>query len=275
MGKRSMLQDEQGRTGMRMRIAAALVALAVAQPAAAQGVLDNIDNEDIGRVLGGIGGAVLGAQFGSGTGQLIATAAGAVGGLFLGGEIGKRLGGQDQKGIAATTERALETGETQTWKNPDTGVSTTAHVRETTYRPAPVAAGSGREGVVWRVPPMDLIERDYEATTTTNVRGGPGTDYAVMDQLRRGERVRVVGKMTEADWYMISEGGIGRGFVHADLLRPASGGTTAARPSSSDAGGVSARKCSLITQEVRMPDGALETRQARACRNEQGNWELV
>lgn len=261
---------------MRKQIAAALVALAVAQPAAAQGVLDNIDNEDIGRVLGGIGGAVLGAQFGSGTGQLIATAAGAVGGLFLGGEIAKRLGGRDQKGIADTTTRALETGETQTWQNPDTGVSTTARVQETTYRPAPVESGTGREGVVWRVPPMDLIDRTYEATTTTNVRGGPGTDYAVMDQLQPNERVRVVGKVADADWYMIAENGIGRGFVHTDLLRPSADSAATARPMSAQAGAAAdTRQCSLITQEVRLPDGALETRQARACRNEQGNWELV
>ena len=78
------------RGGLRARAAGlalgALVAGGLAiQPVQAEGLLDSIDNEDIGRIVGGVGGAVLGSQFGKGTGKAVAVGAGALGGLFLGG----------------------------------------------------------------------------------------------------------------------------------------------------------------------------------------------
>lgn len=259
------------RFGLALVTATALAA----GPASAQSVLDKITNEDIGRVLGGVGGALIGSQIGSGSGKLVAVAAGTLGGLFLGGEIGKRLDQRDQQGIAETRQQALNTGQPVSWKNPDTGVQSTARVTETSYRPAPTAGGSEARDMVWRVPPLQLIGDDYAATTTSNVRGGPGTGYGVMDQLRDGERVRVVGKVVEKDWYMIARNGIGRGFVHADLLRPVPGAVAGyERPLSTEQlAGV--RECSTLVQDVRLADGTTETRRARACRTPDGKWEMI
>ncbi len=260
---------------MRKTFAPILIAgTLIAQPVAAQEFLKNITNEDIGRVLGGVGGALVGSQFGGGTGKLVAVAAGAIGGMFLGGEIGKRLDPADRQGIAETRQQALDSGQTVSWNNPDSGVQSTARVTETAYRPVPETRGAKGSDVVWRVPPLQLIGGDYVATATSNVRGGPGTEYGVMDQLKDGEPVYVVGKVVDADWMMVARNGIGRGFVHADLLRPADAAARVQRPlSTAQVAGV--RECSILEQEVRLRDGTTEARRARACRTADGSWELV
>lgn len=249
-------------------------ALVVAQPVAAQEFLKNITNEDIGRVLGGVGGAIVGSQFGGGSGKWVAAAVGAAGGFFVGGEIGKYLDQRDRQGLAESRQQALDSGQPVSWNNPDSGVQSTARVTETSYRPVPTSGDAKDRDLVWRVPPLQLIGGDYVATTTSNVRGGPGTEYGIMDQLKQGEPVHVVGKTVDADWMMVARNGIGRGFVHADLLRPANTVTRVERPlSGANIDGV--RECSILEQQVRLADGKSETRRARACRSADGSWEPV
>ncbi len=255
----------------------ALIASLAAPAAYAQ--QDNqlgISNKNIGRVLGGVGGALIGSQFGKGSGQLVAVAAGAIGGMFLGGEVADYLTPSDQQGIAQTSERALNTGQAQTWKNPDTGVTTTAEVQQTTYRPAPIRSESDTShDLVWQVPTMQLIGADFKANTTSNIRGGPGTNYAVMDQLTAGEHIRVVGKIIDGNWYMISRNGIGRGFVHATLLDRVESRSAAITRASSKSIDPNVRECSVLTQRVETPDGKTETKMARACKRQDGSWEIV
>ncbi len=80
--------------------------------------------EGAGSVVGGVGGAVIGSQVGSGTGRVVATAIGAIAGLLVGQEIGRSLDRADQLEMQRTAQYALEnsrTGETRTWRNPDSG----------------------------------------------------------------------------------------------------------------------------------------------------------
>jgi surface antigen len=88
-----------------------------------------------GTLLGGIGGAALGAQFGRGTGQLAAVAAGTLLGSLLGSDIGRSLDRAD----LAYADRANRTAETAAigqpiqWSNPQTGNSgTITPIREGT-----------------------------------------------------------------------------------------------------------------------------------------------
>ncbi len=87
-----------------------------------------ISKTDAGTVLGGIGGAFIGAQVGKGSGQLVATAAGALLGAYLGNSIGASLDAADLSYYDKTSQTALESnkvGQTSTWKNPDSGNSGT------------------------------------------------------------------------------------------------------------------------------------------------------
>jgi surface antigen len=87
-----------------------------------------ISKSDAGTVLGGIGGAFIGAQVGKGSGQLVATAAGALLGAYLGNSIGASLDEGDLAYYDRTSQSALasnKVGQTSTWKNPDSGNSGT------------------------------------------------------------------------------------------------------------------------------------------------------
>lgn len=76
-----------------------------------------------GTVLGGIGGAVIGSQFGGGSGQIAATAAGTLLGAFVGSEIGKSLDRADRDAISSAQQQAYAApvGQTIAWNNPDSG----------------------------------------------------------------------------------------------------------------------------------------------------------
>lgn len=85
-----------------------------------------ISKQDIGTVLGGVGGAVAGSAFGRGNGRLLATGAGAVLGGLAGNSIGKSLDKADANYANQNAQQALETaptGKSMPWQNPQTGNS--------------------------------------------------------------------------------------------------------------------------------------------------------
>ncbi|MCG8544447.1 MAG: glycine zipper 2TM domain-containing protein [Alphaproteobacteria bacterium] len=76
-----------------------------------------------GTLLGAGLGGLLGSQFGSGSGKLVATGLGVFAGGLLGNEIGRSLDRADRAYMYRATERAAAApvGETITWRNPDSG----------------------------------------------------------------------------------------------------------------------------------------------------------
>ncbi|HET8726982.1 MAG TPA: RT0821/Lpp0805 family surface protein [Alphaproteobacteria bacterium] len=80
--------------------------------------------QTVGSLGGAVAGGLVGSQIGGGTGQLIATGAGALLGAFLGSEIGASLDRADQMAAQQTAQRTFETvptGQSATWRNPDSG----------------------------------------------------------------------------------------------------------------------------------------------------------
>ncbi len=79
------------------------------------------------QLVGGLGGAalggLLGAQFGSGKGQLAATGAGVLVGALVGSEIGRSMDDVDRIKAANAGYQAhsAPVGETIAWNNPDSG----------------------------------------------------------------------------------------------------------------------------------------------------------
>jgi len=61
-----------------------------------------------GKVIGGVAGGVLGHQIGGGTGQTVATIAGAAGGAYAGNKVQKNMQAKD---VVTTTERRCKTVE--------------------------------------------------------------------------------------------------------------------------------------------------------------------
>jgi surface antigen len=107
-----------------MTIARVTMAVVVAvSVAACQSMQDN-PKQTGGTLIGAVGGALAGSQFGSGKGQLAAVAIGALGGAWLGSEVGKSLDKADRMFLEQTRQTALEAGragQTSTWRNPDSG----------------------------------------------------------------------------------------------------------------------------------------------------------
>lgn len=240
---------------------------------------DDGNSKLFGQLLGAGVGALIGSQVGGGKGKLAAVAVGALAGAWLGGKVAGRLTQSDQQGIAQTTGTALETGQTQTWTNPDTGVQTRVAVKDQTVERAPIQS-QGLEPRPWETPPLHYENAWYRANRDSNVRSGPGTQYAVMDTLRRGQQVAVVGRVQGQDWYLIADGGLGSGYVHGSLLdreraRTDGESALAMQARSAPRHAASERRCSIINQQITLPDGTTEDRDMRACQRPDGTWEVV
>lgn len=270
-----MSPDARVRSLQRLTAAAGAVLLSAALVGC-----NEVRRQDVGMGAGAVVGAVLGSQIGSGTGRTIATVGGAALGAYIGREIGKYLDAQDRARHEQATARALDTGQSQSWANQETGASGRAEVVETTTRTRPASVPVLKDRVE-EVPPLDLIGERYRASTSSNVRGGPGTDYRKVGALAEGEVVDVVGKVQGKDWLMISDGSAGSGFVYAPLLTPAPEAAPAEpRPAAAAGAEVERRTvessttCRTVQQTVTLSDGTEHQEEVTACRGPDG-WEIV
>jgi len=80
--------------------------------------------ETAGTIIGGVGGAVVGSQFGSGSGKVAMTALGTMGGMMIGQSIGASLDRADRAYAMQTQRQAVyngRLGQRIAWRNPRTG----------------------------------------------------------------------------------------------------------------------------------------------------------
>ncbi|MFN7039124.1 MAG: RT0821/Lpp0805 family surface protein [Alphaproteobacteria bacterium] len=86
------------------------------------------NKQQVGTVLGGVGGAILGSNIGKGKGNIAAIALGTLAGAAVGSSLGSSLDRVDQQYMTSTAQSTLErapSGHTMEWRNPDTGHSGT------------------------------------------------------------------------------------------------------------------------------------------------------
>ncbi|VAW78077.1 hypothetical protein MNBD_GAMMA15-1112 [hydrothermal vent metagenome] len=263
------------RNGLRV-IATAGLALTLMSCESVEG----LSKENLGTALGAVAGAVIGSKVG-GDNKTLAIALGAAGGAYLGKTIGRMLDERDQQRLAASTLETLRTGEEQSWHNPETGVTAKTSVKESSTQHQQLQVRVLKDKVK-EIPPMELVGEEYSTGKSVNVRGGPGTNYVVVDKLAAGERIHVVGKVVDKPWYMISRGGVGGGFVYSNLLTavpvedwsiaetetpaPDSAVETVAVATTSD--------CRVVTQNITLKNGKSATEEVTACRGPNG-WEIV
>jgi len=85
-----------------------------------------VNKQGAGTILGGVAGAALGSQFGKGSGQMLGIGLGAITGALVGNQVGSYMDEQDKYRMEKTANNSLEntpSGQTSTWKNPDSGHS--------------------------------------------------------------------------------------------------------------------------------------------------------
>ena len=83
----------------------------------------------IGSVTGSIGGSYLSRYLGGGTaGNIAGAVAGSLAGYYVGAYIAGYLGEEDKQRMAQASQTAFNTGQTQTFSNPDNGLKGKAEV---------------------------------------------------------------------------------------------------------------------------------------------------
>jgi uncharacterized protein YgiM (DUF1202 family) len=225
----------------------------------------------VGSQLGSAVGQTLGSQLGYG----LATQTGTVLGSVLGGEIAELLDPASRQQATEATGEAITSGESQSWSNPSAGTSGEVQVigekQETTNVQVEVVKDDVQE-----LPPIELIGRTYVATGEANVRGGPGTDYKAVGNLKPGEAVNVVGKVRGESWYMVSQGDVVIGYVSTTLLALPS--TPILPPDIKPKGAVAMqsvpaeRTCRTASHQVRLSSGEIVTEEIDACESPTG-WQ--
>lgn len=94
------------------------------------------NKETAGTLIGAGAGALVGSQFGKGSGKLVAVGVGTLAGAFIGNQIGKSLDRADRLAMEQAQTEALDAPMNQTiaWNNPDSGHhGTVTPVRDGTH----------------------------------------------------------------------------------------------------------------------------------------------
>jgi len=81
-----------------------------------------VRNEQVGTGVGAALGGLLGAQVGGGSGKVAAAVVGALAGAYLGGNVGRTMDKVDRQRANQSMENT-PTGQTTSWRNPDSGNS--------------------------------------------------------------------------------------------------------------------------------------------------------
>lgn len=235
-------------------VAAALTLLGFATlPAHAQD-WPELNKENVGKGLGAITGAIIGSNIGGGRGRTAAIAAGTLGGYWAGGEVGRHFSQKQPK-------------------NPGYARTHKQHPKQAKLRLKPALN---------RLPSIEMVNAYYQPTTDINVRGGPGTDYAVLHTIQQGTPVPVAGRVIGSDWYLIAEQGKASGFLYAPLMvanHTQSVRGNAIRQASTTTQFVQSvsqsSACRTITREVSLGNGGRELQSFQACPQADGNWVKI
>jgi len=191
------------------------------------------------------------------------------------GDFAGLISGDDLKQQELTALGTIFSGEAKDWVNEQTGASGSAKVvkEKTKTKKTKITLSTDR---VETVPPLVLIGENYTSTSTANVRSGPGTDYKVVGSLDKNAVVNVVGQVKEANWYLISEGGVASGYVFADLLNSSATAEATATATTTPDGQLSETKipadktCKTIEQVVKSATGKSKTKKLKACQGPNG-----
>lgn len=233
-----------------------------------------------GTAIGAVAGAVIGkaaekylpAEWNKKYSLVIGTALGA----YIGGQIGAYLDKQDREKAVVTTQRTFETGQPQSWSSDEKRTRGSARVVASRTEQTSVAVPVLKKKVS-QVPPLEILGATYKAKKASSVHGGPGTDYEKVGSLNADEAVNVVGKVKDSNWFLISQDGVGSGFVPSSLMEeaPDEAVASAGKPPANDVATqtvASDRVCRTVEQTVSLADGSTKTEKVEACRGVNG-WE--
>lgn len=203
----------------------------------------------------------------------------------------EQLSQSDVRRINEAREESIRSGEVEEWSNPETGTSGRVRSEPAEPRPPQPTPVKVKRDRLESLPMMDAVGAPYvvNASGGVNVRGGPGTGYAVVDRLEDAERITAIGKVREQAWYLVGRGEVGIGYVFAELVEPWSAppDEPAEEPAEAQASEEPAdetdvdqvqvemaSECFTTTQSVTLADGTSEEARITSCRTPDG-WAQV
>lgn len=237
--------------------------------------------KQLGAIVGGTLGGIVANKTADGKNKKLWTVGGVVAGAWIGSKIGQYLDEKDQQAMAVSTQKAIVTGEKQTWSNPETNRSGSAEIvsenQETVEMAVPVLKDR-----VKTVPPMDMIGASYQVNKTSNVRSGPGTDYKVLETMSSGTTVDVIGKVQDRPWMMVGFNNTGRGFMHSSRLQQLSVAQQKIKNKTTETPAAeivekkitSRRTCRTVKQIITLENGSEKVEEITACQGPNG-WKTI
>ena len=203
--------------------------------------------------IGAIGGGIVGGLVGSRINKTIGTIAGGALGAAAGSWIGCKLQRSSQTRAQRAAERAAATGQGQSWSDPETGASGTSSVLGTNG-----TSLSGLRLAKGVTPLSDYMQGGQTATAAKAViiRSAPSASSTNLGSLRAGEAAIVSATTRDGAWSLVSQNGVGRGYVSSPLLRSTATASTG---------------CKKVQQTFDV-GGRTETDTMNACPDGSGGW---
>lgn len=218
------------------------------------------NKQTIGAIAGGAIGGLLGNRIagrGSRTlGTIIGGALGAAGGSALGCKLQKN----DQAKAERAMEDAVASGKDQEWTSAETGASGKVEVGSAALAGAGLADLKLADGVE----PADGYSKlggTYVASSSANIRSMPGLEGKIVGKLAAGQRVWVPASVSGAPWFLISDQGVGQGYVSNALLKREATAT--------------ASNCKMVKQTVDVPGSGEASETYQACKSSSGQWVMT
>ncbi len=263
-----MNTSDQRATGAAAAMLAAFALATMPAPVAAQrspglgifGCASSGGKQVGGAVIGGVLGGFLGNRIAGRGSRTLGTVLGGAAGAAAGSALGCRLQQNDRLKAERAVEAAVATNQTQTWQSDETGASGRVEVSG-----APHGSSLGDLRLGASVEPADnytKVGRAYVTTASANVRSRPGTDGMVLGKLPSGTRVWVPASVAGAPWYLISDNGVGQGYVSNALLKPAVETTAASG-------------CKMVRQTINLPNEGSSSETYQACKGADGAWVMT
>lgn len=175
------------------------------------------NKQTVGSIFGGLAGALVGSQIGSGSGRTVATIAGALAGGALGNWIGSNLDAKDQQELAASTQHALATGDTVTWSSNHSGANAT--VTPVSSKTVSQQATVKRAPKIAQVQNLHVINEPWYAIRSANLRAAPSTSSEKVGGFAVDQTFTALGR-TDNNWIAVGRKGTTVGYVHAPLVKP-------------------------------------------------------
>ena len=218
-------------------------------------------SQGVGAAIGGVAGAFLGNRIAGRGSRTLGTLLGGALGAAAGSAVGCKLQKNDRDKAERAAQQALETGQSQSWTNAETGAAGRVDV-------ASGAAGGASLGDLRFAPGVEpangysRIADSYTTTANVNLRSAPGTNAPVRAKLPSGQRVWVPAQVRGQPWMLIAEDGVGQGYVSSSFLR-----RTTNVAAASD--------CRVVTQSVSVPGEAEQSETYQACKGADGQWTMT